>query len=242
MSDQIVIDRRFRGPPKTANGGYVCGLVAGLVGDTAEVTLRLPPPIDQPLDVRRHDDGRVALFDGESAIAEGLPTTVEIEIPEPVSFSDAEEAAKSFVWLKANVPYPTCFVCGEQRAAGDGLRIFAGSVAGRDIVAAPWTPDASLSDGNGAVRPEFVWSALDCPGAFAFIESADDLVLLGRLAARLIEPVQVSQRYVVIGWQLGSEGKKLYSGTALYSHTGTLHAYAKATWFKIETPTRSKTA
>ena len=241
MSEQITIDRRFLGPPKTANGGYACGLVAGLVGDTAEVTLRLPPPIDKPLDVRRHDDGRVALLDGESVVAEGIPTTLEIEIPEPVSFSDAEEAAKSFPWFERN-PYKTCFVCGPDRNEGDGLRIFAGPVAERDIVAAPWTPDASLSDGNGAVRPEFVWSALDCPGAFAFIESADDLVLLGRLAARLIEPVQVSQRYVVIGWQLGSEGKKLYSGTALYSEAGTLHAFAKATWFKIETSTRSQTA
>ena len=241
MSEQITIDRRFLGPPKTANGGYACGIVAGLIGGMTEVTLRLPPPIDTPLDVRRHDDGRVALLDGESVVAEGLPTTVEIEIPEPVSFSDAEEAAKSFPWFERN-PYKTCFVCGPDRNEGDGLRIFAGPVAERDIVAAPWTPDASLSDGNGAVRPEFVWSALDCPGAFAFIESADDLVLLGRLAARLIEPVQVSQRYVVIGWQLGSEGKKLYSGTALYSHNGTLHAFAKATWFKIETPRRSTTA
>ena len=241
MSEQITIDRRFLGPPKTANGGYACGIVAGLIGGMTEVTLRLPPPIDTPLDVRRHDDGRVALLDGESVVAEGLPTTVEIEIPEPVSFSDAEEAAKSFPWFERN-PYKTCFVCGPDRNEGDGLRIFAGPVAERDIVAAPWTPDASLSDGNGAVRPEFVWSALDCPGAFAFIESADDLVLLGRLAARLIEPVRVSQRYVVIGWQLGSEGKKLYSGTALYSHNGTLHAFAKATWFKIETPKLSKTA
>ena len=241
MSDQITIDRRFRGPPKSANGGYVGGIVAGLIGGTAEITLRLPPPIDTPLDMRRHDDGRVALLDGESVVAEGIPTTLEIEIPEPVSFSDAEEAAKSFPWFERN-PYKTCFVCGPDRNEGDGLRIFAGPVAERDIVAAPWTPDASLSDGNGAVRPEFVWSALDCPGAFAFIESADDIVLLGRLAARLIEPVQVSQRYVVIGWQLGSEGKKLYIGTALYSHAGTLHAYAKATWFRIETSTRSQTA
>ncbi|MCH7699907.1 MAG: hypothetical protein IH865_13305 [Chloroflexi bacterium] len=240
MSEQVVIDRRFRGPPTTANGGYICGIVAGLIGGTAEVTLRLPPPIDRSLDVHRHDDGRVALLDGERVVAEGIPATLEIEIPEPVSFSDAEEAAKSFVMFEVDLPYEACFVCGTARAEGDGLRIFAGPVAGRELVASPWTPDASLSNGNGAVRPEFVWSALDCPGAYAFIESADDFVMLGRLAARLIEPVQVSQRYVVIGWHLGSEGKKLYSGTALYSETGTLHAFAKATWIKI--PTRPKTA
>ena len=240
MREQIVIERRFRGPPDSANGGYACGIVAGFLGKTAEVTLRRPPPIERPLTLE-HNGERIALRDGETVIAEGMPATVEIDIPDPVSFSDAEEAAKSFVWLKANVPYPTCFVCGEQRAAGDGLRIFAGAVAGRDMVAAPWTPDASLAGENGAVRPEFVWSALDCPGAFAFIESADDMVLLGRLAARLIKPVQVSQRYVVIGWQLGGEGRKIYTGTALYSHTGTLHAFAKATWLKIETPAPSKT-
>jgi hypothetical protein len=240
VSEQIVIERRFRGPPKSANGGYVCGLLAGFLGRTAEVTLRRPPPIGRPL-ILEHDGGGATLRDGDILIAEGAPATIELDVPPPVSFDDATLAAKSCVWLKANVPYPTCFVCGEQRAAGDGLRIFAGAVAGRDIVAAPWTPDASLGGENGAVRPEFVWSALDCPGAFAFIESADDMMLLGRLAARLIKPVEVSQRYVVIGWRMGGEGRKIYTGTALYSHTGTLCAVARATWFKIDTPEPSKT-
>ena len=45
MNQQVIIDPRFRGPPESANGGYVCGIVAGLIGETAEVTLRRPPPI-----------------------------------------------------------------------------------------------------------------------------------------------------------------------------------------------------
>ena len=40
----IVIDRRFRGPAESGNGGYACGVFAR--GEEAEVTLRLPPPLE----------------------------------------------------------------------------------------------------------------------------------------------------------------------------------------------------
>jgi hypothetical protein len=47
----IAINRRFRGPPTSANGGYVCGLVANVIGGSGEVTVRAPPPLDQPLEI-----------------------------------------------------------------------------------------------------------------------------------------------------------------------------------------------
>ena len=57
MTPSIVIQRGFRGPARSGNGGDTCGLVAGLLdADTAEVTLRLPPPLDTPLRVARADD------------------------------------------------------------------------------------------------------------------------------------------------------------------------------------------
>jgi len=31
MNDRVVIDRRFNGPPNSANGGYTCGLVGTTV-------------------------------------------------------------------------------------------------------------------------------------------------------------------------------------------------------------------
>ena len=50
MSETLTIPARFNGPPASANGGYTCGLVAGLVGaEDVSVSLRLPPPISKPL-------------------------------------------------------------------------------------------------------------------------------------------------------------------------------------------------
>ena len=36
----ITIDKRFRGPPNSGNGGYVCGLIADHIDGSAEITLR----------------------------------------------------------------------------------------------------------------------------------------------------------------------------------------------------------
>jgi hypothetical protein len=234
MSEQVIIDRRFRGPPESGHGGYVCGVVAGLVGGTAEVTLRRPPPLDRPLEVVRLDGGAVALRDGETVIAEGAPASLDIDVPEPVSFSEAEAASESYFGFER--PFsPVCFGCGPKRAEGDGLRIFPGRFKGRDVVAAPWTPDASLAGEDGTVRPEFVWAALDCPGAWApFVDLTEvRLSMLGRLAARMVAPVRTGERCVVTGWPLGEDGRKLYSGTALFSADGELRAVARATWVRV---------
>ncbi len=183
--------------------------------------------------MERREEGSVALHDGETVITEGAPASLEIDAPEPASFEDAEAAAKS-CWGFLRHPFPTCFVCGPKRAEGDGLGIFPGRIPGRDIVAAPWTPDASLADKDGQVRPEIVWAALDCPGVFAlFTEPPERPAVLGRLAAKLLAPVRPGERCVVIGWPLGEDGRKLYSGTALFSADGDLRAVARATWVRL---------
>ena len=46
----VRINRRFRGPPDSGNGGYVCGLVAqALGGSDCEITLHAPPSLDRDL-------------------------------------------------------------------------------------------------------------------------------------------------------------------------------------------------
>ena len=231
--DRVTIDRRFRGPPDSGNGGYVCGRLAAYVDGAAEVTLRKPPPLDTPLAVVASSEG-LTLREGDTVIAEGAPAAVEIDVPTPVTFAEAQTASNSYPGHEKHI-FDQCFVCGPRRGPGDGLRIFPGWVAGRKLVAAPWTPHASLAGEDGAVRPEFVWASLDCPGAWAMFDEKgfERAVVLGRLAARLLAPVRPGEPCVVVGWPLGEDGRKLYAGTALFGEGGHLRAFARATWVRI---------
>jgi hypothetical protein len=219
LTDQttITIPGRYRGPDASGNGGYTCGVVAGLLDGPAEVTLRLPPPLDRPLRVER-PDGRVEAWDGDALVAEARPETLELELPAPVAFADAEAVARP----DAESPFPHCFVCGRDRA--DGLRIFPGPVAGRDIVAAPWVPDLET------IGPEFVWAALDCPGAYGSGAVGRGRVVLGRLAVQVEALPEPGERCVAVGWPLGEDGRKLYAGTALRGEGGRVLGYGRATW------------
>jgi hypothetical protein len=221
VTGTITIPRRFNGPPESANGGYACGLVAGLLGGEAEVTLRRPPPLDKPLAVAVAD-GRVFVRDGEALVAEGERTSIEIEVPEPVSLAEAEAARRHYPGFRRHA-YSTCFVCGPDRA--DGLGIFAGPVAGRELVAAPWVPP-----GEGVVADEVVWAALDCPSGWAVDEFSREGVLLGRLGARLLVPVAAGEPHVVAGWPAGADGRKRFAGSAVFTADGRLCAYARSTW------------
>ena len=212
---EIVIDRRFRGPDESGNGGYTCGLVARAVNGPAAVTLRLPPPLDVPL---RVDDGRVR--HGAALVAEFAPAEVDLDPPAAPSWEAAVAAQRPDL----DSPFPNCFVCGHARS-DDGLHIHAGRVAGTSLVAAPWIP------GDDTVGEEFVWAALDCPGAYATGAMGRGVVVLGRLAARVERVPRAGERCVVVGWPLGAEGRKHEAGTALYSGDE-LVGVARAVWIE----------
>ena len=234
MSDErLIIERRFNGPPESAHGGYVAGLLAGLIGGPAEITLRRPPPLERPLTVLPLDGAAVALRDGETTIAEGVPAEVEVDLPPPVTLAEAASASNAYLRVRRDA-FGTCFGCGTQRAEGDGLRIFVGPIPGRDVVAAPWTPHESLAGADGTVRPEFIWAALDDAGAWAFYlqDTSNWPLLLGRMAARVVEPVPAGEPLIVAGWPLGRDGRKFYSGTALFAADGRPLACARATWIR----------
>jgi hypothetical protein len=229
LSSTIVIDERFHGPPASGNGGYTCGVLASFVNQPAQVTLRRPPPLERPLSVVRRGR-RAELFDDNQLVGEAERIELEpLDLPRPPSLEDAERAAAGYPGFRQHA-FPTCFVCGPQRAEGDGLRIFAGPVGGRTLVAAPWTPAATLGGPDARVRREFVWAALDCPGAIAVGYPYRGETLLGRLALRVESLPQTGERCIVVGWPLGEEGRKLYAGTALFRENGDLFAWARATW------------
>ncbi|HEU5065666.1 MAG TPA: hypothetical protein VFT86_07225 [Gaiellaceae bacterium] len=216
---ELVIDPRFNGPAGSANGGYTCGLVADFLDGVAEVTLHRPPPLGRPLGVERDDRG-VVVRDADAVVAEAVESTFGVPIPDPPTSEEARDASSRYPGFEEHA-FPTCFVCGPDREAGDGLRIFAGPL--RDgLVAAPWTPSE--------VDRHVVWAALDCPGAIAVGFPDRGETLLGRFSAIVDELPEVGEPCVVVGWPLGEEGRKLYAGTALYGEGGRPLARARATW------------
>jgi len=231
--DTITVPSRFQGPPTSGNGGYVCGRLARYLGAPAAVVrLRVPPPLDTALAVRAGDDS-FGLYDGETQVAEARAAEVSVDPGAPPAFAVAEEASKRFKGFESHW-YPCCFVCGPERAPGDGLRIFPGRLDGGDRVAAPWIPDASLASADtGRVAPEFLWSALDCPGAFSFPEPEVGGVLLGELTVALQGEVAVGERCVLTAWQLSHEGRKHHTVTALFGESGDCRGVGLGTWFEV---------
>ena len=240
MREPVVIERRFRGPPDSANGGYASGILAARLddgGDAAEVTLRAPPPLDRPLSAEPGGDG-ARLMDGEQLVAEAARAAApEPELPDPVSLEDAAAARQASPMQSAH-PYPECFVCGSQRSRGDGLCVTCGAVAGREVVAAPFETDETMADSNGSVRDELVWAALDCPGGIATMLVPDvGLSVLGRLRASIRSPVEAGRDYVAVGWPIGRDGRKLFAGTAIFDPgSGEPLAVSEATWIELREP------
>ncbi|MGE0031552.1 MAG: hypothetical protein AB7T20_10575 [Steroidobacteraceae bacterium] len=227
----LVIGRRFRGPPESGNGGYTCGMLAAAARTPVEVRLMKPPPLDRSLDIREDaESGRLLLMDGEETVASASPKTFDLAVPEPPSYADALAAVRGYEGFRHHT-YPGCFVCGPERARGDGMRIFASPIEARKLCAAAWLPDPSLVGPDGKVRPEFMWSALDCPGFFAS-GAAGRGALLGLYAAKVDRCVHLNEACVVIGWALGHDGRKHYTGTAVFDEDGEICGRAISTWIE----------
>jgi hypothetical protein len=230
----VTIPRRFRGPADSANGGYACAVLGKHLHNPASVRLHKPPPLDTELSIDLAQADGAALLHAEQIIARAAAAPIDADVPPPVTVDVAQRASRAYRWFSGH-PFPECFVCGPERAAGDGLRIFAGPVPERRIVAAPWTPDASVCNAAGECEPEVVWSVLDCPSWFALLEFQENVrySLLGQLTVRLLRPPRLGESCVVIGWPRGRDGRKLHSGAALYSAAGELLGHSQATWIEL---------
>lgn len=229
--ESIVIPTRFRGPPNSANGGYACGLVAEALGGDAEVTLLAPPPLECPLTVAARGAHEIELRHGADLLARGRRRPFELTLPLRPTWDEACEASRHYAGFDRH-PFPGCFVCGPRRGRKDGLRIFPGPLPDRRV-AAPWIPDNSLCDRNGRVRIPFLWAALDCPGFFALTGDTPATLLLGRMAVRILRPIQADTPCVVVGWPVASEGRKHHCGTALFAESAGLCGEARATWIEV---------
>jgi len=246
----LIVPQRFCGPPVSGNGGYSSGALAALVEHdcpddhadpwpTVEVSLLAPPPLDVEIPVS---------VDGELIVA-ATPTTrvatarVSHEALVPVAPVDAEEArvaAAAFPGWRSHA-FPTCFVCGIDRAADDGLRIFPGPTSlGGEVFAATWTPHPSTSEDwhayGEAQRLASVgvtWAALDCPGGWAG-GFADRPMVLARMTARLSGLPAVGEPHVVVGEHRGTEGRKTTTASSLYDADGRLVGTSEQLWIAVD--------
>ena len=240
--DPIIIAPGFNGPRLSGNGGYVGGVLAERYtqvfgGDgTVEITLRAPIPIARELQVVREGDA-LMLRDGETLICEARAGSVahlaaaaradRLERRHAPRRGRRQPAGHRFPLVHRLRPRPrasamACACCGT-----------AGPQPGTSLSC--YVPHPNHADAEGRIRPEFVWGTLDCPGAFA-AQDPNDMrpALTGRMTAKVIEPPKVGERCAVVGWRIGADGRKLYSGTALYTESGRLCALGTCTWIVLK--------
>ncbi|QNN55038.1 hypothetical protein H9L09_13140 [Nocardioides mesophilus] len=244
----LVVPHRFRGPARSGNGGWTAGTLAERVPvdtspATVEVTLRMPPPLEVTLTVDHlaatgdHAAVTVLCHQGER-VAEARAVGTALTPVEAVGPDEAAAAMTTYPGLRSH-PFPGCFACGPDRAAGDGLHIFPGPV-GPDTVASLWVPHASLAESGDVVDPGVervgsgtTWAALDCVGGWS-----EDLegrpMVLGRMTARVDARPVVGEPHVVVGRRLRSEGRKTFTASTLYDADGRVVATAEHVWLAVD--------
>jgi hypothetical protein len=234
--DAIVIDRRFRGPPESGQGGYSCGLVADRIdADTATVTLRNPPPLERPLQIAR-SDGAVKLLDGDTLIAEGTTAELDLDIPGPPSLDHAREASERPFWGEHIHPFPGCFGCGFERTQDEAVAIWMGALGDGGLMAGVWTPSDDFAGDDRAVTKLITWAALDCPTATGANLPLDGVSVLGRLTCKLIAPIETGVTHTVVSWPISDDGRKHLGGCAIHSLDGRLCAFSTGLWIELRDP------
>lgn len=229
----VTIPARFNGPPASGNGGYSCGVLAVLLEGAARVRLFTPPPLDTDMAVSCYEDGHLDMYDGDTLVASAFPAELDLVVPAAPTLAQAQKASKSYPCYEDHA-YPRCYVCGPERTREDGLCLFPGPVNDWSLLACPWEPSANTLDASGNVRPEIIWSALDCPGYFAAAGQDLPLTLLGELTAEIRAIVPGDRPLVVYSWPLGREGRKSWGATAIANQEGEVLALSRSLWITLE--------
>ena len=100
-----------------------------------------------------------------------------------------------------------------------------------ELFAAAWTPAAEFGRRRGSVDPLFVWTALDCPSSAPAM--GGQTIVLASLAAELRAPVTVGEPHVIGSWEIERDGRKHWSGVALWDAAGGVCAAGRALWIEL---------
>ena len=219
MTVTVRIDPRFHGPPGSGNGGYTCGVLAALVGEPAEVTLRSPPPLDVAMSFR---DG--TLLHGEHVVAEARRVdALELELPAdgPPTLAAAVQAAAGYVGASRSTP---------SRRASSAGRCARRATASASSPARSETA-ASRLRGRRASRA----ASSSGPRSTARVRSrratkAAARCSSGASSARSRACPRTGRTASSSGGRSARDGRKRYAGTAVFSAEGEVLARARATW------------
>ena len=188
--------------------------------------------------MQRAADGSLRLLRGDRLIATARSAPVVTREMARPTLAEAQAAARRSFPASAH-PVPGCFVCGPERAEHDGLRLHVAPLDAEDKawqgpLACPWFPYQDLADDAGYVRSEFVWSALDCPTAYA-CGSADGmpLILLGRQTVEINRLPRAGEQCIVVAQSRGAEGRKHFADACLYGADGERIASGNAIWISV---------
>jgi len=228
---ELIIRKRFCGPRTSGNGGYAAGMFARVIDGPATVTLKKPPPLDTPIDIRAGEAGSFDAVVGDDVIATVKPGAVSVSPPPMPDAAGVAHAHDDFVAAKDQL-IPYCFVCGRKRAPGDGLRIFSGAAPDSPVNADFWTPAADLADADGLIASEYLWAALDCPGAFA-LRMGNVMTLLGRFAVEILRRPKPGERLLAAAWRAGQDGRKHFADSALLDENQQIIAAANSVWIEL---------
>jgi GNAT superfamily N-acetyltransferase len=212
-----VIPARFNGPPGSGHGGYSAWTAARYLDGPAEVTLKAPPPLEEPMAVTRDGD---AVHLGE--ILSAAPVSLDdVAPPAALGLDAARGATDPSLWAAEHHPFPTCFACGPLR--DDGLRLFPGAV-GDGRYATTWTPAGD--------DPALVWAALDCPSCAPHMAPERGPIVLARFAVDIRGPI-APEPHAIVSESVAVDGRKRTSVVALFAADGSVRALARALWIEL---------
>ena len=230
-STRVVLERRFNGPPATANGGYACGVVARHVDGPAMVSLRRPVPLGTPLELERHDDGHVTLHDGSELIAEADPDAaagLRAALPAVRRGGPRRRRRRPGACPRRSAPATSA-----PGPHGRPRRRFGPLPADPALTGAVLLAGPDVPQHDGVLADEIVWAALDCPSYTPPLWGDGARASWPGCARSCSTPVPAGEPLTVVGWSLATEGRKHRSATAILASDGRMLARAEALWIRL---------
>lgn len=223
MATTVTIPTRYQGPPDTANGGYVAGLLAVGFGPSATVRLERAVPLGVSLRLEE-GDGEMSLWDDDQRLA---VATAHDGPPVPPGGVDRASAEATVGPTAEQHAFPHCFVCGPSSV--DGLHVTPGPLPDGSAVATTWVPDPARA---GLDVDRLAWAALDCPSGLAAMRDGVASVL-GTMTARIARPLEAGEPLVVVGRHTATEGRKRFATTVLSDAADEPVAWSEAVWIAL---------